>query len=335
MKVRNLGEFGLIEVLSQIIDEAGVGIGSQSNLLIGIGDDAAAWQNDAQVQLGTTDALVEGVHFDLAITSWFDLGWKSLAVNISDIAAMGGIPTCCLVSLGLLPDTELEDVTQLYKGMANIAKKFSISIAGGDISESPMITITPTIIGTAEKDKILTRSGAKPGDKIAVTGSLGSSAAGLKMMQSKANFDPETTTILQESHLRPWPRIAEAQILTQKGVQTAIDISDGLIADLGHICQASNVGAKVIAPHIPVHPATITAFQDDAIKLALTGGEDYELLFTAPINMIESVQEHLITPTTIIGEIVSDHPGTVALLDENENEIDLPQGAWMHFGKHI
>ncbi len=335
MKVRDLGEFGLIEALSQIIDVAGVGIRSHPNLLIGIGDDAAVWQSEASVQLGTTDTLIESVHFDLSTTSWLDLGWKSLAVNISDIAAMGGTPTHCMISLGLPPDTELENITELYKGMAEIAGNFSMAIAGGDISESPMVTITPTIIGTAEKDKILTRSGAKPGDKIAVTGSIGLSAAGLKMIQTKSNFDPETSMILREAHLRPWPRITEAQTLAQKGVKTAIDISDGLTADLGHICQASKVGAKVILSSIPIHPATITAFPDDTMKMALTGGEDYELLFTAPENVIESIQKHLVTPIAIIGQIVSDNPGKVVLLDKAGNEIELPQCGWEHFGKHV
>ncbi|MBT4512193.1 MAG: thiamine-phosphate kinase [Chloroflexi bacterium] len=335
MKVRDLGEFGLIEALSQIVDEAGVGIHSQPNLIIGIGDDAAVWQSEASVQLGTTDTLIEGVHFDLSMTSWFDLGWKSLAVNISDIAAMGGAPTLCMVSLGLPLDTELENVTELYKGMAEIAGKFSMAIAGGDISKSPMVTITPTIIGTAEKDEILSRSGAKPGDKIAVTGSLGSSSAGLKMLQNKTTVDTDTSVILRESHLRPWPRIVEAWILVQNGVKAAIDISDGLIADLGHICRASNVGAKVVLPSIPIHPATITVFPDDSMKMALTGGEDYELLFTAPDNVIESIQKHLTTPTTIIGVIVAENPGKVVLLDKRGNETELPQGGWEHFGKHV
>ncbi|MCP4614773.1 MAG: thiamine-phosphate kinase, partial [Planctomycetes bacterium] len=138
----------------------------------------------------------------------------------------------------------------------------------------------------------------------------------------------------RESHLRPWPRIVEARVLAQNGVKAAIDISDGLIADLGHICQASKVGAKVMLPSIPVHPATITAFPDDTMKMALTGGEDYELLFTASDSVIESIQERLVTPTTIIGVIVAENPGKVVLLDKAGNKTELPQGGWEHFGKH-
>ena len=164
MKVRELGEFGLIETVAQIVDKAGAG--SRPDLLVGIGDDAAAWQGKS-FGLGTTDMLVQDVHFSLETTSWHDLGWKALAVNISDIAAMGGIPAYALISLGLPPDVEVDYVAKLYMGMTEIARKFDVAIVGGDMTEAPLLIISPAVIGTVEKDKMLTRSGAVPGDQIA------------------------------------------------------------------------------------------------------------------------------------------------------------------------
>ena len=335
MEVRELGEFGLIEILAQIADE--VGCRSRPDLIIGIGDDAAAWQGKG-FGLGTTDILVQDVHFTLETTTWHDLGWKALAVNISDIAAMGGFPDYAVISLGLPSNTEVEDIIKLYRGMAEIARQFNMAIVGGDISEAPLLIISPSVIGRVEKDKMLTRSGAVPGDRIAVTGYVGSSAAGLRMMKEKPELDPAIAPALIEAHLRPWPRVTEGQLLGENGVKAAIDISDGLIADLAHICRASGVEARVRLPDIPIHPALKAAFGEDAISLALSGGEDYELLFTAPGMVIDKVRARgavspLSIPVTIIGEITGGKPGRVTLLDENGGDIGLGKGGWEHFGK--
>lgn len=335
MKIADLGEFELIDRLRKIIDEFGVGIKSTPDLLVGIGDDAAVWLCNSSAQLGTIDTLVQNIHFDLSITSWQDLGWKALAANISDIAAMGGTPAYTMVSLGLPSDTELDQVIDLYKGMAQIANEYDMCIAGGDISESPMLTITPTVIGNVEKENILSRSGATLGDQIAVTGYLGTSAAGLKLLQWQIELDSETDSVLKESHLRPRPRIAEAQLLVKHGIKSAVDVSDGLIADLTHICQASKVGARVFLSTIPIHIATTAAFPDEATILALTGGEDYELVFTASSDTVKEIQKHIETPVTVIGEIVNEIPGTVTLLDENGKAVHFNKGGWEHFGLHF
>ncbi|NQT71604.1 MAG: thiamine-phosphate kinase [Chloroflexi bacterium] len=334
MKIADLGEFSLIEVIKQTVDESGAGIDSKPDLIIGIGDDAAVWQSNSSTQIGTTDTLVQDIHFDLNITSWHDLGWKALAVNISDIAAMGGIPSYAMISLGLPSDTEVEQVIELYKGMAQIASKLGMGIAGGDISESSLLTITATIIGNVEKDKILLRSGAIAGNLIAVTGYLGASASGLKLLQGQVKLGSEISAILSESHLRPWPRVAEGQIMAECGVKSAIDISDGLIADLTHICQSSEVGAKVHVKDIPIHTATSIAFPKEATEFALTGGEDYELLFTSSNDAITEIRKYITTPVTIIGEIVSEKPGIVTLIGEDGKEIDFNKGGWEHFGNH-
>ncbi|MDY6911080.1 MAG: thiamine-phosphate kinase [Chloroflexota bacterium] len=329
MKVHELGEFDLIRMLNEIVNNGGAGSCAIPDLLIGIGDDATAWRTDATVQLGTTDILIQDVHFSVKTTSWHDLGWKALAANISDIAAMGGTPTYALVSLGLPPDIEADHIAELYLGIAEIAKEFNMAIAGGDISKSPMIVISPSVIGQVGRGQLLTRSGAMPGDCIAVTGYLGSSAAGLKMAHGQLVFKPEIASVLNEAHLRPYPRVSEGQTLAKYGVKAAIDISDGLIADLGHICEMSKVGAMIRLMDVPIHPTVRTAFEDVAFDLALTGGEDYELLFTAPLEMIESVSASI--PITVIGEITEDKSGKVLVLDEDGNAIDWSRGGWEHF----
>ena len=334
MKVRDLGEFGLIELLTQIANEEGVGYLSRPELLIGIGDDTAAWENKSLIQLGTTDILIQGIHFRLDLISWRELGWKSLAVNISDIAAMGGMPTYALISLGLPSDTEVEQVAELYKGMAEIARRFKMAIVGGDISEAPLLIISPSVIGNVERDKLLLRSGANPGDRIAVTGYLGLSAAGLKMLKEGLKFDSEVASLLGNAHLRPMPRVVEAQILVQQGIKTAIDISDGLVSDLTHICKLSNVGAKVWLKEIPLHPLTKAVFKEEALNLALSGGEDYELLFTGREESIKKAKESISLPVTIIGEITQDKPGKVILLDEHGKEVKWEEGGWEHFKAH-
>jgi thiamine-monophosphate kinase len=335
MKVRELGEFGLIEMLARIVDPSGVGRTSSPDLIIGIGDDTAAWQSGDTIQLGTTDMLVQNVHFTLDTITWHDLGWKSLAVNISDIAAMGGTPTYAMISLGLPPDTEVESVAELYQGMAQIAHRFNMAIVGGNLTEAPLLIISPSLIGRAAKDKIMTRSGARPGDQIAVTGYLGTAAAGLVMLNENLKFDPKISSVLREAHLRPNPRVTEGQILTKGGVRAAIDISDGLIADLGHICEASKVKARVHLPDIPIHPAVKAAFGEKALNLALAGGEDYELVFTASPAIIQNVvTQHAVPPQfTIIGQIEDGEPGKVILLDANGKEIEFKKGGWEHFDK--
>ena len=325
MKVWELGEFGLIERIAGIVGKA-----SRHDLILGIGDDAAAWRTDKSIQIGTTDILIQDVHFNLNTATWIELGWKALAVNISDIAAMGGTPSFALVSLGLPAETEAQNVDELYLGMKEIAAKFDVDIVGGNISRAPVVIIDVTVIGKAS-DALLTRSGAVPGDQIAVTGYLGQAAAGLKMLKSKRKFNSKTTALFRKAHLRPYPRVAEGQILVQHGVKSAIDLSDGLISDLTHICQASRVGARVWIDKLPIHALLKSAFEKEALRLTLSGGEDYELLLTARREVIEKLKNVMSTPITVIGEILSDDPGKVTLLDEQGKEVKLVQGGWDHF----
>ena len=323
MKVSELGEFGLIELLAEIVGPTG------GDVLVGIGDDAACWRTDASIQLATSDALIQDVHFTLSTTTWRELGWKALAVNLSDIAAMGGLPKYALVSLGLPGDTEVEQVAELYGGMAELVRLFDVAIVGGDVVASPLVVLSLVVIGVAQNTLI--RSAAVPGDRIAVTGYLGASAAGLVMLQKRLEFDKEIAATLREAHLKPYPRIVEGQTLARNGVRAAIDLSDGLVSDLTRLCKASGVGARLFLERIPIHASVLHSFGEDSINLALSGGEDYELLFTAKGEVIDRVKELMPCPVTVIGDIVEGEPGMVRLFDERGNEVKLERGGWEHF----
>lgn len=324
MKVRDLGEFGLIELIAGVV--AG---GSTSGLVTGLGDDAAAWRTEECVEIGTTDSLIQDVHFTLRTATWQDLGWKALAINISDIAAMGGLPSFALVSLGLPPETDVDSVVEFYGGLLEVASKFDVKIAGGNVSSAPLVIINVSLIGKATGG-LLTRSAAAPGDRIGVTGYLGQAAAGLKMLNSNLELNPRTSAFLREAHLRPYPRVAEAQILAKHGVRAAIDLSDGLISDLTHIAKASGVGARVWVDRLPIHPSVKSAFAQESLWLALSGGEDYELLFTAGEEVIDRLKGAIQGSVTVIGEVVAEEPGLVRLLDEHGNAVEYKVSGWEH-----
>ncbi|OGN95153.1 MAG: thiamine-phosphate kinase [Chloroflexi bacterium RBG_13_50_10] len=336
MKVSELGEFGLIELLADIVDRTkNLNATSWQQLLIGIGDDTAAWQGENIIQLATTDSLVQDVHFDLDIITWEELGWKAIAVNLSDIAAMGGIPKYALISLALPGELETDNISSLYQGMVQIANQFGVAIVGGNIASASKTVISVTILGSMESTSMLTRSAAVPGDQVAVTGYLGLAAAGLKMFKQKLSFDAETTRLLRQAHLQPTPRVNEGQVLLHHGVRAAIDISDGLLADLTHICQASKVGARINQNAVPIHPALKNNFKSDHHQLALSGGEDYELLFTASNQVINQIKLAVSCPVTVIGDITKGKPGQVTLIDADGRSIPWQKAGWEHFKSQI
>ena len=332
MKASKLGEFGLIELLADIVDKTKNPKDiSWQRLLIGIGDDAAAWQVDDAIQLATTDSLVQDTHFDLNIVTWEELGWKAIAVNLSDIAAMGGTPKYVLISLALPGGLDTGNVSSLYQGMAQISNQFGVAIAGGNIAAASKTIINVTVLGSLKSVSALTRSAAVPGDQIAVIGYPGLSAAGLKMLKQNLKLDAETTQLLRRAHLKPMPRVNEGQILLRHGVKAAIDISDGLIADLTHICQASKVGARINQNALPIHPALRNNFKSGYLQLALSGGEDYELLFTASSQIINRVKKAMPCPVTVIGEVIQEKPGQVAIIDAEGKNIPWQKAGWEHF----
>jgi thiamine-monophosphate kinase len=213
--------------------------------------------------------------------------------------------------------------------MAELARLHNVAVIGGDVVAAPLVMLSPAVIGTAEN--ILTRSAAVARDQIAVTGLLGASAAGLVVLQRGLKFDDKTVSSLREAHVKPHPRLKEGQILMHNEVKAAIDISDGLVSDLTKLCKASGVGARLFTEDIPIHPLVRTAFNEDSLNLALSGGEDYELLFTGSMEVIAKVKGLMPCPVTVIGEITSYEPGTVRLFDEHGNEVELEGEGWEHF----
>lgn len=331
MKVAELGEFGLIDVLKELVAAEPRRGPAWERLIIGIGDDAAAWRGEARTQLATIDALVQDVHFKLALTSWEDLGWKSLAVNLSDIAAMGGRADYALVSLALPGDTDARDIVMFYQGMLALAREFDVAVVGGNIARAPLVVINVAIFGSG--DGLLRRSAARPGDLVAVTGYLGASAGGLELLTRGTKLPAKTAGELRRAFRRPYPRLKEGQALATCGVRAAIDISDGLIADLGHICQESGLGARIETEKVPVAPAAQAAFGDRALAMALAGGEDYELIFTAAPSEMDSIAARLPCPVSVIGAMVADRSHRVRLVDAQGKAVRAGRRGWDHFAR--
>ena len=332
MEVRELGEFGLIEMLTRMVTRGRVrqspGADHEFGLVVDIGDDTAAWRCGQGTELATTDTAVEGVHFTRATTPWYDLGWKLIAANVSDIAAMGGLPLYSLVTLGLPPDTKVEDIKALYRGMLDLGDKYSTALVGGDVVRSPVIFVTVALNGVHSGDPML-RSCAAVGDEVAVTGFLGSSAGGLELMLEGIEASSEAATYLKVAHRRPEPCVSQGQLLSEHGVRTAMDISDGLVDDLGKLCSASGVSAVIQAQAVPLHHHLVEAFGQRSVELALWGGEDYQLLFTAPKKVMDSVLSLLGPGARVIGKIVDGEPGKV--LVDGAGQPDREARGWDHF----
>jgi thiamine-monophosphate kinase len=329
MKVSELGEFGLIDLLARMIAEK-EGRKAPPDLILGIGDDAAVWRGDKSLQIATVDTMVEGVHFSPDTATWPEVGWKSLAINLSDIAAMGGEPRYALVAISLPSDTEVDAVAGLYEGMLALAGESGTTIAGGNVSRAPQVTVTVTVLGSSPNGEVLRRDAAHPGDIIAVTGYAGSAAAGLKMLQDNLKLPEAAAAYLRNAFLRPQPCLAEGRLLLSSGIRAAIDTSDGLVADLGHICQASRTGARINADSLPVHPAVREHFGAAARDMALGGGEDYELLFTGPAQVVDRIKSEAGCPVTVIGEI-TDKPEKIEVTDSQGRPVAVDIAGWTHF----
>jgi thiamine-monophosphate kinase len=334
MKVSELGQFGLIDRLARMVEETRDNRAvSWRNLVDGIGDDCAVWRPESLNVLAKVDCQVQNVHFKFDLISWEDLGWKALAVNLSDLAAMGGRPRYALVSLGLPRNTLVEDVEALYRGLLELARQSGTAVVGGNISGSRLVFIDINVSGvTGNKEgRYLTRSAARVGDQVAVTGWLGSAAAGLEMLKLKTSFGGPIPGVLKASFARPEPRLEEGLLLVEKGVTCALDISDGLLADLTHICQASQVGALVRSDLLPIRREVRAAFPGKFLKLALAGGEDYQLLFTARPENVRRVKDAARYPVTVIGEICAANPGEIKVVDGQGLSYRAQRLGWDHF----
>jgi thiamine-monophosphate kinase len=339
-RVRDVGEFGLIELLAASLPAE---VRVATDLPLGIGDDAAVWQpSTGERVVMTTDSLIEDVHFRRDWTDWESLGHKSLAVNVSDIAAMGAIPKLAVISLGLVGTERVVDLQAFYEGLGALARRHGVVIAGGDIVRSPLgVLLHVTALGETQGRRVLTRSGANNGDLIGVTGTLGASAAGLRLL----GLDPEdprrraaTADQLIEAHLRPEPRVALGVTLLENGATSAIDLSDGLLGDLPKILAASGVSARLDEGAVPVAAAVRALFPEAWIDLAMRGGEDYELLFTAPRQSwpaIEVAARQTGGAVTAIGEIVASgsDAGGMEIVGLDGARRTLPPGAFDHFSE--
>ena len=337
MTVAEVGEFGLIDALSTALPSA---VRQNAIVEVGIGDDAAIWTpQPGTVSVVTTDTLVEGVHFRLDWIDWESLGFKMLAVNLSDLAAMGAVPRLVTVSLGLRGTERLDDLRTMYAGMGGLAEAHGVIVAGGDIVRSPeRLMLSVTAIGEVAAGKELRRSRANVGDLVVVSGTLGASAAGLEVLSHPEKYrDLATTGLLIAAHVRPNPRLALGQLLADAGATSAMDLSDGLLGDLPKILKASRVGARIDSRLLPVAPALRALFPDRNrgrwLDMALRGGEDYELLFTIPPDRFDGLRERAGrtgATVTAIGEITGD--ATAIILTELDGTSSpVAAGAFDHF----
>lgn len=291
MKIKELGEFGFIDRIKE-----GCLIRSEG-IIKAIGDDCAVLKSpDGSAILLTTDMLVESVHFRCDQTTPSLLGRKSLAVNISDIAAMGGNPKEALVAIAIPNQSEIEFLDGLYDGIKSIAAEYDINLLGGDTVSSPKnLVISITLMGDAPEDEVLYRSGAAVGDIIFLTGTVGSSAAGLDLAIKNRQFDKKD--LLLAAHFDPVPHVKEGRIIaTSKIANSLIDVSDGVSSDLRHICEKSGAGAIIEFDRVPLTEPFREYCEKFGLgleKLALHGGEDYVLLGTVPEMSVGTLEETL------------------------------------------
>jgi thiamine-monophosphate kinase len=318
-----MGEFELLEAIRRRLPAAG------ARVRLGSGDDAAI-----SVPGGATatsvDALIDGVHFRRESSSLRQIGHKALAVALSDLAAMGAAPGEAYVVLGVPADLDESGCMELLDGMAALAEGTGTTVAGGDVTRAPALTLAMTVVGHAERaEGLVARSGARPGDALVVTGELGGAAAGLLILEAPSRFEPDSEPNLYGAQsliarqLEPSPRLEAGRALASAGARAMIDLSDGLGGDAGHIAKASGVGLRIDAAKLPIQAGVgevAAAVGRDPLELAASGGEDYELLATLPLGRLEAATAALEaqgTGLTPIGEVLADAEGV---------EIRLPGG---------
>jgi len=332
MKLKEIGEFGFIDRIKEgcLIRE--------KNVIKAIGDDCSVFRMSGDlVSLFTTDMLVENIHFLRRPMPPFKLGRKSLAVNISDIAAMGGTPREAVISIAIPADLDVEYLDELYDGIKSMAKEFEVNLLGGDTTSSPQhLVINIALVGEAPENEVLYRSGAKPGDDIFLTGMVGSSAAGLDLLLS--GRDPGCWSELLDAHYDPNPHVKAGRIIAGlRCANSMIDVSDGVASDLGHICAESGVGAIIDEGQIPVNKLFenyVTTHNLDYENLSLHVGEDYVLLGTAPEAMTSKLQSALRTANCdffTVGKIVEG--SGIKLSGRNGSIKEISPSGYDHFRK--
>ncbi|MEE9225594.1 MAG: thiamine-phosphate kinase [Bacteroidota bacterium] len=346
-EIAQVGERGLIEMIGSLVELEPEDSSLSEGLIKGISDDTAVYRpTPGSVQLFTTDTMVEGVDFDLTYTSFKHLGWKAMISSMSDIGAMGGRPRYAVVAIAVPRKISVEMVREVYEGAVAACREYRCLIVGGDTSASVgNVSINVAMVGEAEEAHVCYRSGAKIGDLICVTGDLGASQAGLKVLLKEkerflksgngGGFQPNLLPYKEaiEKHFMPRPRVMTAEMILQRtAIHAMIDISDGLASDLRQICARSRVGAEIEQRNIPIASTArkvAQEFSESPIDYALYGGEEYELLFTLSQEQYQKL-EGLGSPISVIGSIVQQSKG-VEMVAENADRVALPWGGWDHF----
>ncbi len=331
MKLTELGEFGLIEKIRRANPR-------DRRVRLGIGDDAA-WVDCADRSLLiTSDLLIEGVHFNFRWTSFYDLGYKTLAVNLSDLAAMGGKPAYVILSLGIPVHFRAEDIEEFYRGLRHLASRTGVALVGGDTCAAEVFFVNACVLGHAPHRPI-TRAGGRVGDDLYVTGTLGDSALGLKLLKTKKEQRPGSgAAYLHSRHRLPTARLTAGALLAKERLAKAmIDVSDGLLQDLGHLCKASGVGAVVREEALPLSRAYRALVGKDGVGYALAGGEDYELLFCArrrDRQRLQKIRHRLGVAITRIGECVPRRQG-IKVLNRKGAPRAISAAGYNHFGHRL
>lgn len=335
--IHELGEFGLIDYLTKAVEI------TEPSTVKGIGDDAAVLDFKDKKTLISTDLLLEGVHFDLRYVPLKHLGYKAVQVNLSDIYAMNGKASQITFSIGLSSKFPLEAVEEIYEGALIACKKFNVDLIGGDTSASKQgLVISVTSIGYADEDKIAYRSAAKEGDLICVSGDLGGAYVGLQLLEREKQIflenpniqpDLEGKDYIVERQLKPEARKDIVELFDIYDIQphAMIDVSDGLASEILHICKASKVGCKLYEEKIPIDPMTYETAREfglDPTVCALSGGEDYELLFTVPQDQYDKIKNQL--DITIIGHITEENAGC-EMISKSGNVHPISAQGWNAF----
>jgi len=320
MTVRSIGDVGEFAFLSRLLPQLRRG----RDTVVGPGQDCAVIRCGRDKFLLTIDALVEGTHFEAGWLTPYQIGRKGFLVNASDAAAMGGAPRCCVVSLCVPRSYPVRDLFRLQAGIAAAAAECGASIVGGNLARADTLNVSIALLAAAPR-RIITRQGARPGDRIYVTGTLGDAAVGLQRLREGKRSGPAIRRFRE-----PTPRLHAGQVLTASHLASSmIDVSDGLVQDLGHLCEQSRVGAVVHTDRVPLSPAYRAQLRD-APALALHGGEDYELLCTIPERHVSRLKRaHLGCPITCIGEITATR--RVRLLTRGQPPRSLRSGGYDHF----
>jgi thiamine-monophosphate kinase len=333
--LNNLGEFGLIEKLTSNIQLR------NASTILGTGDDAAIIKSDKSLQLISTDMLVEGVHFDLLYTPLKHLGYKAAVVNFSDIYAMNGSPKQLTVSLAVSNRMSVEALEEIYEGIKLACELYQVDLVGGDTTSSLSgLVLSLSIIGEVDEDKVVRRVGGKENDLICVSGDIGAAYAGLQILErekavyqenEKVQPDLSGKDYVLERQLKPEARKEIIEFFAKEGIKPSsmIDISDGLSSELIHLAKASNVGVQIYEEKIPIDPTTVSTMEEfkiDATLAALNGGEDYELLFTLPLDYHEQIKN---TPgISIIGHVTEKAAGNFMVGKGSEQMIPLKAQGW-------